>query len=183
MFKKEKIERSNVFNKKTNSIQSWFCIEDILENGTIITKENHRVKILKVEPINFFLRSEMEKEVVLNSYKNIFKSINFDIQIIIQSTKEDLSSNIDYLKSKEQSNKILLNLYVDYIESLNQIKKSNNKNFYIVIKESSEQNSINEKINKIQELLERCGNKSSVVNSKEELIKIIESFYKIRRIE
>ena len=174
-----------MFNKKINSIQNWFCIDDILENGTIITKENCRVKILKVEPINFFLRSEMEKEVVLNSYKNIFKSINFDIQIIIQSTKEDLSSNISYLRSKnkENLNNQLLNQYIEYIESLNQIKKSNNKNFYIVIKEESEQNSINEKINKIQELLERCGNKSYVVDSKEELIKIIESFYKIRRIE
>jgi hypothetical protein len=172
-----------MFSKKINSIQSWFCIDDILENGTIITKENSRVKILKVEPINFFLRSEMEKEVVLNSYKNIFKSINFDIQIIIQSTKEDLSSNINYIKSKEISNKKLLNQYIEYIESLNQIKKSNNKNFYLVVKEASEQNSINEKISKIQDLLERCGNRSSVVNSKEELIKIIETFYKIRRIE
>ena len=172
-----------MFSKKINSIQIWFGIDDILENGTIITKENSRVKILKVEPINFFLRSEMEKEVVLNSYKNIFKSINFDIQIIIQSTKEDLSSNINYIKSKEISNKKLLNQYIEYIESLNQIKKSNNKNFYLVVKEVSEQNSINEKISKIQDLLERCGNRSSVVNSKEELIKIIETFYKIRRIE
>jgi len=172
-----------MFSKRINSIQSWFGIDDILENGTIITKENSRVKILKVEPINFFLRSEMEKEVVLNSYKNIFKSINFDIQIIIQSTKEDLSSNINYIKSKEISNKKLLNQYIEYIESLNQIKKSNNKNFYLVVKEASEQNSINEKTSKIQDLLERCGNRSSVVNSKEELIKIIETFYKIRRIE
>ena len=172
-----------MFNRKINSIQSWFCIDDILENGTIITKENSRVKILKVEPINFFLRSEMEKEVILNSYKNIFKSINFDIQIIIQSTKEDLSSNINYIKSKEISNKKLLNQYIEYIESLNQIKKSNNKNFYLIVKEASEQNSINEKISKIQDLLERCGNRSYVVNSKEEVIKIIETFYKIRRIE
>ena len=172
-----------MFNKKINSIQEWFCIEDILENGTIITKESGRVKILKIEPINFFLRSEMEKEVVLNSYKNIFKSINFDIQIIIQSTKEDLSSNINYIKSKEISNKKLLNQYIEYIESLNQIKKSNNKSFYLVVKEASEQNSINEKISKIQDLLERCGNRSYVVNSKEEVIKIIETFYKIRRIE
>ena len=172
-----------MFNKKINSIQEWFCVEDILENGTIITKENIRVKILKVEPINFFLRSEMEKEVTLNSYKNIFKSINFDIQIIIQSTKEDLSSNINYIKSKEISNKKLLNQYIEYIESLNQIKKSNNKNFYLIVKEASEQNSINEKISKIQDLLERCGNRSYVVNSKEEVIKIIETFYKIRRIE
>ncbi len=172
-----------MFNKKINSIQEWFCIEDILENGTIITKENSRIKILKVEPINFFLRSEMEKEVILNSYKNIFKSINFDIQIIIQSTKEDLSSNINYIKSKEIFNKKLINQYIEYIESLNQIKKSNNKNFYLIVKEASEQNSINEKISKIQDLLERCGNRSYVVNSKEEVIKIIETFYKIRRIE
>lgn len=169
-----------MFNRKINSIQNWFCIDDILEDGTILTQENARVKILKVEPINFFLRSEMEKEVVLNSYKNIFKSINFDIQIIIQSTKEDLSSNINYIKSKESSNKQLLDQYIEYIESLNQIKKSNNKNFYIVVKETSEQNSINEKINKIKELLESCGNKSLTINSKEKVIKIIETFYKIK---
>ena len=81
------------------------------------------------------------------------------------------------------SNKKLLNQYIEYIESLNQIKKSNNKSFYLVVKEASEQNSINEKISKIQDLLERCGNRSYVVNSKEEVIKIIETFYKIRRIE
>lgn len=179
-----------MFNKKINSMQEWFCIDDILEDGTIITKENSRVKILRVEPINFFLRSEMEKEVILNSYKNIFKSINFDIQIIIQSTKEDLSSNINYIKSKneerlniESSRAKLLNNYIEYIESLNQIKKSNNKNFYIVVKEKSEQNQIEDKISKIKELLERCGNKSLEINSKKEIIKIIETFYKTRRIE
>jgi hypothetical protein len=132
----------------------------------------------------------MEKEVILNSYKNIFKSINFDIQIIIQSTKEDLSSNINYIKSKneeslniESSRAKLLNNYIEYIESLNQIKKSNNKNFYIVVKEKSEQNQIEDKISKIKELLERCGNKSLEINSKKEIIKIIETFYKTRRIE
>ena len=179
-----------MFNKKINSIQNWFCVEDILENGTILTKENSKIRILKIEPINFFLRSEMEKEVVLNSYKNIFKSINFDIQIIIQSTKEDLSTNIDYIKSKnkevlnqQSSRQQLLNNYIEYIESLNQIKKSNNKNFYIVIKESPEQNQLDEKVNKIKELLERCGNQGTLINSKNELIKVIETFYKIRRIE
>jgi hypothetical protein len=179
-----------MFNRKINSIQSWFCVEDILENGIILTKENSKIRILKIEPINFFLRSEMEKEVVLNSYKNIFKSINFDIQIIIQSTKEDLSTNIDYIKSKnkevlnqQSSRQQLLNNYIEYIESLNQIKKSNNKNFYIVIKESPEQNQLDEKVNKIKELLERCGNRGTVINSRNELIKIIETFYKIRRIE
>ena len=179
-----------MFNRKINSIQSWFCVEDILENGIILTKENSKIRILKIEPINFFFFLEMEKEVVLNSYKNIFKSINFDIQIIIQSTKEDLSTNINYIKSKnkevlnqQSSRQQLLNNYIEYIESLNQIKKSNNKNFYIVIKESPEQNQLDEKVNKIKELLERCGNRGTVINSKNELIKIIETFYKIRRIE
>lgn len=179
-----------MFNKKINSIQSWFCVEDILENGTILTKENSKIRILKIEPINFFLRSEMEKEVVLNSYKNIFKSINFDIQIIIQSTKEDLSTNIDYIKTKNEevlnqqsSRQQLLNNYIEYIESLNQIKKSNNKNFYIVVKESPGQNQLDEKVNKIKELLESCGNRGTIINSRNELIKIIETFYKIRRIE
>jgi hypothetical protein len=52
-----------------------------------------------------------------------------------------------------------------------------------VVKEKSEQNQIEDKISKIKELLERCENKSLEINSKKEIIKIIETFYKTRRIE
>ena len=45
------------------------------------------VKIAKIKPINFSLKSELEKEAILNSYKLFLKTCNFNMQILIQSNK------------------------------------------------------------------------------------------------
>ena len=72
---------------ENNSVQNWLPFESILENGTIKINNNEYIKILKINPINFNLKSELEKESILNSYKIFLKTCNFDIQILIQKTK------------------------------------------------------------------------------------------------
>ena len=58
-------------NKKTDiSVQSWIPIENIFEDGIIQTKENKFIKIIKILPINYDLKSMLEKESILNSYKD-----------------------------------------------------------------------------------------------------------------
>ena len=78
--------------KKT--LQEWLPIEKIYDNGIIKLKKNKYIKILKIIPINYNLKSNLEKESILNSYKIFLKTCNFNIQILIQSTKEDLSHHI-----------------------------------------------------------------------------------------
>ena len=51
-----------------------------MKNGNIL-------KILKIEPINYNLKSDLEKKSILNSYKIFLKTCGFDIQIIIKSNK------------------------------------------------------------------------------------------------
>ena len=77
-----------------HSIQKWLPFEKILENGIIKLKNNSYIMILKIKPINYNLKSELEKEAILNSYKIFLKTCNFNIQILIQSSKEDLSHHI-----------------------------------------------------------------------------------------
>ena len=92
--------------RKINSIQKWIPIEKILEKGIIKLKKNKYIKILKVNPINFNLKTQMEKESILNSYKIFLKTCNFDIQILIQSKKEDLSKHISCVEfQKNNENK------------------------------------------------------------------------------
>jgi len=74
-------------NKKA-STQDWIPIEKILNNGIIKTNTKF-IKILKVQPINYNLKSDLEKQAILNSYKIFLKTCNFDIQILIQSSKEN----------------------------------------------------------------------------------------------
>ena len=174
--------------KEIDSVQNWLPFENILENGIIKLKDQSYIKIIEIIPINFNLKSELEKEAILNSYKIFLKTCNFDIQILIQSNKENIEKHISNINTqKENENEKIIkiaNNYIKYIEELNKNKKSSNKKFYIIIKnklinEKIEENIIddlNEKYFKIKESLARCGNIVKDINEKEKIEKIILSF-------
>ena len=112
-----------MISKKVNSVQEWLPVDEILENGIIKLKNKNYIKILKIIPINFELKSNLEKEAILNSYKIFLKTCNFDIQILIQSNKKDLSNHISKIKEKNKEEKenikILSEKYTNYIKKLN----------------------------------------------------------------
>lgn len=176
------------------SVQEWLPFQKILDNGIIKLENNLYIKIIQINPINFNLKSELEKEAILNSYKLFLKTCNFDIQILIQSNKEDLSKHISKINSqknieKENIKKISDN-YIGYIKKLNQNKKSSNKRFYIIIKNSKTQENIkteemiieelNDNFYKIKECLARCGNVVKDVSKKQEIISLLYSFINTR---
>lgn len=182
--------------EEINSVQEWLPFEKILENGNIKIKENEYIKIIKINPINFNLKSELEKESILNSYKIFLKTCNFDFQILIQSNKEDLSKHISKIQRQMlQENKDISKIskqYLEYIQKLNQSKKSSSKNFYIIIKYVNENNEIkneenyasqelNEKYFKIKDCLSRCGNVVKDFTEKEEIKNILFSFFNTRK--
>lgn len=176
---------------KNISLQEWIPFEQILDNGIIKIRNNEHIKIIRVIPINYNLKSDLEKEGILNSYKTFLKTCNFDIQILIQSNKEDLTKHISKIKEivKKETNLNLFKIsekYIEFITRLNNEKKSSSKNFYIVIKaiSSSEELSIselNEKFFKIKECLSRCGNTAVEVGEKEELKQILFTFFNSRK--
>ncbi len=159
--------------------------EYFLENGMIQLKNKAYIKILQVSPINFNLKTELEKEAILNSYKIFLKTCNFNFQIIIQSSKEDLKTHIQYIESRADSLKIkkISQNYMEYIKNLNQNKKSSSKKFYIILKKSNEnqiekmiEEELNEEYFKIKECLARCGNIVKDISTKQEAKEIIFSF-------
>ena len=128
---------------KTIAVQDWIMIEKIYENGIVKLKNGLFIKIIKINPINFNLKSNFEKEAILNSYKMFLKTCNFDIQILIQSCKENLNRNINIIKNNlEEENKDFLNEiaedYFDFIQKFNSIKNSSSKNFFVIIYEKME---------------------------------------------
>ena len=182
--------------RKINSIQKWIPIEKILEKGIIKLKKNKYIKILKVNPINFNLKTQMEKESILNSYKIFLKTCNFPIQILIQSKKENLDDHILKIQKNIEKNKKIEDIgkeYIKYIKSINLSKKSSTKEFYIVINNEKNntknnieieeiiKNELNEKYFKIKECLSRCGHSVQEISEKEETIKILFSFLNTRK--
>ncbi len=187
-----------MISKKVNSVQEWLPVDEILENGIIKVKNKNYIKILKIIPINFELKSNLEKEAILNSYKIFLKTCNFDIQILIQSNKKDLSNHISKIKEKNKEEKenikILSKKYTNYIKKINIEKKSSSKNFYILIKEIPEIKKINTNINEkiifdklndkyfcIKECLSRCGNVVIDISDQKNAEKILYSFFNSRK--
>ena len=181
-------------NNQLKSIQQWIPIEEILENGIIKLKKNNYIKIIKIIPINFNLKSNLEKEAILNSYKTFLKTCKFNIQILIQSNKEDLTSHISNIeninKNEKEKLKSIKNNYINYIQEINKKRKSSSKNFYIILKESHENkkeklneenekyiiDKLNENYFKIKECLSRCGNFVFDISKKEDAENILFSF-------
>ena len=167
-----------------------------MDNGLIKTKSHKYIKIIQVYPINYNLKSDLEKSSILNSYKVFLKTCNFDIQILIQSSKEDLSNHIKKIQENVKENKYLKEIskeYISYIKHLNLTKKSSSKNFYIIIsnekKEKKEffeneeiiQNDLKEKYFKIRDCLSRCGNSVKEISDKKEVLEILKIFFNTRK--
>ena len=160
-------------------------------------KNNIFIKIIKIYPINYNLKSELEKKSILNSYKTFLKTCNFDIQILIQSNKENLSDHINKIRKQIKKEKNLNNFninnfskkYIDFINKKNKEKNSSSKNFYILIK--SQENIENQpkaiiqdlKDNylKIKDSLSRCGNNVEEIKDIEELKDIYFSFFNVKK--
>ena len=168
--------------EQTPTVQKWLPYDKILEKGIIKMKDLSYIKILKIKPINYNLKSDIEKEAILNSYINLFKTTNLNLQILIQSKKEDLENNIKNLK-KNKTHEELQKKYIEYIQYLNKIKKSSSKNYYLIIKETTSEKTEESKIEnlqneylKIKDSLSRCGNIVLEYTEEKEIIKIIFSF-------
>ena len=159
-------------------------------------KNKKFIKIIEIKPVNFNLKSELEKEAILNSYKIFLKTCNFNFQILIQSNKEDLSNHFSQIRENSNlENKNIQEIsekYINYIKEINNNNKSSSKNYYIIINYENTNNEIqdmesyaiedlNNKYFKIKDCLARCGNNAINILNKEEIKEILFSFLNTRK--
>lgn len=184
--------------KKVKNISAQEClpINYIYSNGIIKINKNKYIKILKIIPINYNLKSDLEKNSILNSYKIFLKTCDFNIQILIQSNKENLEKHIfnieKNISQKENNylNKISKN-YINYIKKINSLNKASTKDFYIIICNNINnnyenlneiiENDLKEKYFKIKECLNRCGNDVYEIIDSNEIINLFYSFLNTRK--
>lgn len=183
---------------KEKTIREWIPIQTISDDGIIKLKNNKYIKIIKIIPINYNLKSDLEKKAILNSYKIFLKTCNFNIQILIQSKKEDLENHILKIQEniQKEKNEYLKNIaedYITYIQNLNSSKKSSTKEFYMIIEnqknnkkefiETEEiiKNELKEKFFKIKECIARCGNSVQEISNKDDAIEVLFSFLNTRK--
>ena len=97
-------------------------------------------------------------------------NLEIEIQIFIKNKKINLEKNKKYII--ENNNSIISKQYINYLEKLNNNKKTTNKEYYLIIKNKNKEK-LKEIILKINEQLNQCKNKTEKLNKNEieELIK------------
>jgi type IV secretory pathway VirB4 component len=119
------------------STQQFLEIEDIRE-GILILKDKSLRGILAVSSLNFALKSEEEQNAIIYQFQNFLNSLDFSIQIYVQSRKLNITGYLERLKEfeREQKNELLkiqTREYIQFIENLLAESSIMTKNFYVVV--------------------------------------------------
>ncbi len=109
-----------------------------IQDGVVIMNDTSVRAILRVQPINFELKSEAEQNAIIYSYQSFLNSLDFPVEIVINSKKLDLER---YLRKLEEQKKnlssdllrIQIEDYVNFVRRLITIANIMAKRFYVVV--------------------------------------------------
>jgi type IV secretory pathway VirB4 component len=111
-----------------------------IENNTIINKNNKKIAVLKVQPINFSLKTTAEKEAIISSFQKFLNSLDFPTQILMNTESINLDDYLESLKGRLREERFK-KIFEDYKKHLHGIIKDDklmNRVFYIVIPEKGD---------------------------------------------
>lgn len=122
---------------KAVATQKYLDIMEIKDN-CVVLKDGSIRAVLLVSSINFSLKSEEEQEAVIQGYIQFINSLDFNLQIVIQSRKLNIDAYLEKLKviEKEQTNELLrmqTTEYRQYIAELIQMADIMSKRFYATV--------------------------------------------------
>ncbi len=124
-------------NNSSSSTQDFVSIRDI-KDGVVILKNGQLCKILLASSVNFALKSLDEQRAILFQFQNFLNTIDFSLQIYIQSRRLNINPYLETLTKLEagQHNdlmRIQLHEYIAFINHFTTEVDIMTKNFFVVI--------------------------------------------------
>lgn len=96
---------------------------------------DQKVAVLKIKPINFTIKTDEEKQVIIKTFRKFLNSLTFPIQILIKTEPLDLDDYLNKLQQKSINKELVAGMRKHLGETLD--NKVLNKAFYIIIPEKS----------------------------------------------
>ncbi|MDO8407919.1 MAG: hypothetical protein Q7S95_01635 [bacterium] len=120
-----------------NPTQAFVPVKEI-RNGVIILKEGGYRGILMCSSINFALKAVDEQRAITEGFQNFLNTLDFSIQIVMNSRKMDLRPYIALLEEKAPLQKtellrIQLREYIEFIRSFAEQTNIMTKSFYVIV--------------------------------------------------
>jgi type IV secretory pathway VirB4 component len=117
--------------------QQFLNIADIRDDVLILRNGELR-QVLEITALNFALKSEQEQSAIIYQYQNFLNSLQFPIQILIQSRKLELTNYLLSLQGRmsQSTSPLIRNQIADYIDFINRLINLGQimeKQFYVVV--------------------------------------------------
>lgn len=130
-------KNKNTQSKEAPSTQLHVPFAEIRENIVVMKDGTLRVLML-VSSLNFALKSEDEQKGIVQGYISFLNSIDFELQIVIQSRRLNIEKYLRKLDTiaKQQDNELLrkqTKSYRQFVERLVQQADIMDKKFYVVV--------------------------------------------------
>ena len=117
--------------------QRYLDVNEVKED-VVVMKDGTLRAVLIVASINFALKSEDEQNAIIAAYVQFLNSLEFPLQVVIQSRRLNIDNYIDRLRQqeKDQTNELLRIQIADYrnfvteLVSLGQIMQ---KQFFVIV--------------------------------------------------
>jgi len=147
-----------------------------IRDELLVTNDGRKIAVLKITPVNFSIKPQTAKESIIIAFQKFLNSLDFPIQIIMNTEKLDLQEYLNEVDKKIEDSGQFRELFEEYKAHLISLSSQNdvmNRNFYLMIPEKSD---IEIQVKICQDKLANLGLKNTRVNDKG-LRELLEKFF------
>ncbi len=124
-------------SQNSQATQEFVPIKEI-KNGVVILKDGSMRSLLMVSSINFALKSADEQQAVIYQFQNLLNTLDFSIQISVQSRRLDIRPYLNLLENRKKAQmddllKMQIKEYIEFIRLFTEAVEIMTKNFYIIV--------------------------------------------------
>lgn len=117
--------------------QDFVPIREV-RDGIVVLKDGGLRAVLMASSINFALKSEDNQQAIVSQFQNFLNSLDFAVQIVIESRRFDIRPYLAVLedklsKQKSELLKIQTREYIGFVKKFTENTNIMNKTFFIVV--------------------------------------------------
>lgn len=121
----------------TAATQQFVPLREV-RDGIVILKDGGMRAVLMASSVNFALKSQDEQHAILAQFQAFLNTLDFSLQIYVQSRKLNIKPYLDLLRSREKDQdndlmKVQLREYIGFIENFTNEVDIMTKSFFAVI--------------------------------------------------
>lgn len=116
--------------------QDFIPIKEV-RDGVMVLKDNSMRSALMVSSLNFALKSPDEQDAIIYQFQNFLNSLDFSVQIVIQSRELDIRPYISLLEErlKNELNELLkmqIKEYIQFVKVFVEQSSIMTKTFFVI---------------------------------------------------